>query len=80
MQKALLFIDRVSTFVGQAFSWLIVVLTLFAPLALLAGHLGSGPGAGLTWLWVAFGVGFIGSRAVVLLHRARGTAWMVTGG
>lgn len=29
MQKALLFIDRVSTWVGQAFSWLIVVLTLF---------------------------------------------------
>ncbi len=29
MQSALLFIDRVSTFVGQAFSWLIVVLTLF---------------------------------------------------
>ena len=31
------------------------------------------------WLWVVFGVGFMGSRAVVLLHRARGTAWMVTG-
>jgi TRAP-type mannitol/chloroaromatic compound transport system permease small subunit len=29
MQKVLLFIDRVSTWVGQAFSWLIVVLTLF---------------------------------------------------
>lgn len=29
MQRALLFIDRVSTWVGQAFSWLIVVLTLF---------------------------------------------------
>ena len=29
MQKLLLFIDRVSTWVGQAFSWLIVVLTLF---------------------------------------------------
>jgi TRAP-type mannitol/chloroaromatic compound transport system permease small subunit len=29
MQKALLFIDRLSTWVGQAFSWLIVVLTLF---------------------------------------------------
>src|SRR5689334_21194714 len=28
MQKLLLFIDRVSTWVGQAFSWLIVVLTL----------------------------------------------------
>ena len=28
MQKALLFIDKVSTFVGQAFSWFIVSLTL----------------------------------------------------
>ncbi|MBX3660868.1 MAG: TRAP transporter small permease subunit [Burkholderiales bacterium] len=28
MQKLLLFIDRLSTFVGQAFSWLIVGLTL----------------------------------------------------
>ena len=28
MQKALLFVDRVSTFVGQAFSWFIVALTL----------------------------------------------------
>src|SRR5881275_3517666 len=29
MQRALLFIDKVSTFVGRAFSWLIVALTLF---------------------------------------------------
>ncbi|WP_254185295.1 MATE family efflux transporter [Nocardioides panacis] len=66
---------------GRYLAWGgIAVLAVFAPLALLAGHLGSGPGAGLTWLWAAFGVGFIGSRAVVLLHRARGTAWMVTGG
>lgn len=28
MQKLLLFIDKLSTFVGQAFSWLIVALTL----------------------------------------------------
>ena len=28
MQKTLLFVDKVSTFVGHAFSWLIVVLTL----------------------------------------------------
>jgi TRAP-type mannitol/chloroaromatic compound transport system permease small subunit len=28
MQKALLFVDKVSTFVGHAFSWLIIVLTL----------------------------------------------------
>jgi hypothetical protein len=31
------------------------------------------------WLWLAFGVGFMGSRAAVLLRRARGTRWMVTG-
>ena len=29
MQKALLFVDKVSTGVGRAFSWLIVVLTVF---------------------------------------------------
>ena len=29
MQKTLLFIDRMSTFVGQAFSWVIVLLTFF---------------------------------------------------
>jgi TRAP-type mannitol/chloroaromatic compound transport system permease small subunit len=29
MQKLLLLIDRVSTFIGQAFSWLIVALTFF---------------------------------------------------
>ena len=28
MQKALLFVDKMSTFVGHAFSWLIIVLTL----------------------------------------------------
>ena len=28
MQKLLLFVDEVSTFVGQAFAWLIVALTL----------------------------------------------------
>ena len=34
---------------------------------------------GLLALWAAFGIGFMGSRAVVLVHRARGTRWMVTG-
>ena len=54
----------------------LVVLAVFAPVALLAVH---APGAGLVWLWVAFGVCFMGARAVVLLRRARGSAWMVTG-
>ncbi len=61
----------------------VVVLAVFAPLAWLAVHLAPDPAVGgptLMWLWVAFGVGFIGGRAVVLLHRARGSAWMVTGG
>ena len=42
-------------------------------------QIASGGVAPLVLLWVAFGVGFMGSRAVVLVHRARGTRWMVTG-
>ena len=44
-----------------------------------AGRRGPLPGPALVWLWVAFGIGFMGSRAVVLLSRARGSRWMVTG-
>jgi putative MATE family efflux protein len=58
------------------------VLVVFAPLAWLAVRLATldtVPGPTLVWLWVAFGAGFMGSRAVVLWHRARGTRWMVTG-
>jgi putative MATE family efflux protein len=57
---------------GPYLAWAgLVVLAVFAPLALVAGS--------LAWLWVAFGAGFIGARAVVLVHRAHGSAWMVTG-
>ena len=64
---------------GRYLAWGgIVVLAVFAPLALLAVHVGD-TAAGLLCLWVAFGAAFVGSRAVVLLRRARGTAWMVTG-
>lgn len=64
---------------GRYLAWSgLVVLAVFAPLAWLALRFGpSGPG--LVWLWVAFGIGFMGSRAVVLLHRARDDRWMVTG-
>lgn len=44
------------------------VLAAFAPMALLAPD--------LTWLWIAFAVGFMGSRAVMLLLRARTDRWM----
>ncbi|HET7385144.1 MAG TPA: MATE family efflux transporter [Nocardioidaceae bacterium] len=50
----------------------LVVLAVFVPLAALA----TTAGGNLLWLWVAFGVGFMGVRGAVLLHRARGTAWL----
>ena len=65
---------------GRYLAWAgTVVLAVFAPLALLAAYLPPPVGGGLLWLWVAFGVGFMGSRAVVLLLRARGDRWLVTG-
>ena len=59
----------------------LLVLAVFAPLALAAPQLAGPdhPGSGLVWLWAAFGLAFIGARAVVLVRRARGTAWLVTG-
>lgn len=52
----------------------LAVLLAYAPLLLLVD------GAALGWVWVVFGAGFMGGRAVVLVLRARGRAWMVTGG
>ncbi|MDO7868184.1 MATE family efflux transporter [Nocardioides jiangxiensis] len=57
---------------GRYLAWAgTLVLAAYAPLALLAPS--------LTWLWAAFGFGFMAARAAVLLHRARGTRWMRTG-
>jgi MATE family, multidrug efflux pump len=67
---------------GRYLAWGgVAVLAVFAPLAWLAARVAPGAPAldPLAWLWVAFGVGFLGSRAVVLVHRARGTRWLVTG-
>jgi putative MATE family efflux protein len=65
---------------GRYLAWGgVVVLAVFAPMALLAVNLAPESGSGLLWLWVTFGLGFMGSRAVVLLHRARGERWLVTG-
>jgi putative MATE family efflux protein len=57
------------------------VVTLAAYLPLVALVLVAAPGgaAGLVWLWVAFGGGFMLARAVTLGLRARGDAWLVTG-
>lgn len=62
---------------GRYLAWAgAVVLLVFAPVAWAVATLTS---TGLIGLWVAFGVVFMGARGVVLLLRARGTRWMVTG-
>ncbi len=52
-------------------------LAVFVPLAWLATA--DGGGAALAWLTLAFGVGYLGARAVTLGLRARGDRWMVVG-
>lgn len=49
-------------------------LAIYAPLLWLAAGTGS-----VVWLWAAFGLGYIGARALTLGLRARGERWMVTG-
>ncbi|QIK67955.1 MATE family efflux transporter [Nocardioides sp. HDW12B] len=58
-----------------------LVTVAFVPCALVVASVTDdlGATAGLVWLWVAFCVVFMGGRAAVLLRRARGNAWMVTG-
>ncbi len=51
------------------------VLAVFAPLAWWAI---TGP-ATLTWLWIAFGAGFMGTRGAILYVRARGETWVRLG-
>ncbi|MCH1865737.1 MATE family efflux transporter [Nocardioides sp. CFH 31398] len=61
---------------GRYLAWGgLVVLLAHAPVALLV----AGVGGGVVATWVVFVTVFMGGRAVVLLHRARGTAWLVTG-
>jgi putative MATE family efflux protein len=57
------------------------VLLLAAPAVLAAAHWGRDGGllGGLVAVWLAFGVTFIGGRAVLLLRRARSDDWMVLG-
>jgi putative MATE family efflux protein len=63
---------------GRYLAWGgLVVLAVFAPVALVVSA--AVETGGLPWLWTVFGLAFMGSRAVVLVHRARGTRWMTTG-
>ncbi len=58
---------------GRYLAWAgLLVLAVYAPLALLLGR------TGLVGLWTAYG-GFIAARLVVLHLRQRGDRWMVLG-
>jgi Na+-driven multidrug efflux pump len=62
---------------GRYLAWAgLWVLVAFAPAAWAAV---AGTGS-ITALWVAFGVAFMGGRAVVLLLRERTDGWLRTGG
>jgi len=61
---------------GRYLAWAgLAVLGGYAPLVLLTSALG----AGLTGVWVVFGVLFMGGRLVTLVRRSRSEAWLVTG-
>ncbi|AQX15517.1 MATE family efflux transporter [Tessaracoccus lapidicaptus] len=57
----------------------VVTVVAYAPVALLALTAAQGR-QGLTWLWIAFTVVFMGARAVTLGLRARGDRWLRLGG
>ena len=61
---------------GRYLAWAgLVVLVVYAPVALAVAH----ATGGLVAVWVAFTGVFMGARFVVLTHRARGDRWLVTG-
>ena len=53
----------------------LVTLVAYVPVALGCAAVS----AGLVAVWVSFCAVFMGARFVVLVHRARGDAWLVTG-
>lgn len=57
----------------------IVNLAVYAPMLIAVAVLHPAGDAGLIWLWVALGYGYVAARAVTLGLRARTSAWLVTG-
>ena len=55
----------------------LAVTAAFVPVSLVTVRLVPDGWSALAWLWVGFGVVFIGGRALVLLRRARTERWMV---
>jgi putative MATE family efflux protein len=62
---------------GTYLAWAgLAVLVVYAPVVVLVGALGGG----VVLVWLALSTVLMGARLVVLLQRARGDAWLVTGG
>lgn len=57
----------------------LITLVVYAPIVWAVGEFGPGGPAGLGWLWAAYGITFMGARAVTLEARMAGTGWMRTG-
>lgn len=57
----------------------LVNLGFYAPLLAAVALSGAAGAAGLGWLWVAFGIGYMAARACTLGLRARSDRWMVLG-
>ncbi|MGD8193607.1 MATE family efflux transporter [Herbiconiux sp. P18] len=54
-------------------------LAVYVPLLVVVAMFGPTGTAGLVWLWLAFGLGYIGARSLTLGLRARSSRWIVTG-
>ncbi len=52
-----------------------LVLAVYAPVVLAVASVAGG----LVWIWLTFTIVLMGARAVVLVRRERGDAWLVTG-
>ncbi|WP_218852783.1 MATE family efflux transporter [Spelaeicoccus albus] len=57
----------------------VVNLACYLPLLGIVVWAGPTGDAALVWLWVAFGLGYMGARAVTLGLRSRSDRWIVTG-
>lgn len=57
----------------------VVNLLLYVPLLIWVFNAGLTGPAGIIWLWVAFGVGYMAARALTLAWRVRNDRWMVIG-
>ncbi|GAA2134717.1 MATE family efflux transporter [Nocardioides bigeumensis] len=53
----------------------LVMFAVYAPVVLAVAALVGG----LVWVWIVFTVVLMGSRAILLVRRERGDAWLVTG-